>query len=145
MPLFFKTTAGLFAIGLLPALALWLAAPQLFAWLFGPQWFMAGEFARYLAVWLLFAFCNLPAVLFARLIRIQRTVFFYNLALLAARVLALVVGGLYLSALQSIIWYSVVGALMNLMLILLVRRALLRQQGRDNSALLRGALAEHCP
>ncbi|OQB94272.1 MAG: hypothetical protein BWX84_00281 [Verrucomicrobia bacterium ADurb.Bin118] len=71
----------------------------------------------------------MPAVLFARLIRIQRLVFFYNVIVLAVRVLVLVVGGRYGSALQCIALFSVVGAVLNLGLILLVGRAVLRREG----------------
>lgn len=140
-PLFLKSTLGLFGLGLLPAIVLWFWSPQLFAWVFGRQWRTAGEFARYLVFWLLFAFCNLPAVLFARLIRIQRTLFFFNSILLAVRVLALVAGGLYLTALQSIALFSLVGGVMNLALILLVGHAVLKREGQLTLAHLRTGLA----
>lgn len=132
LPLFLQTTLSLFAIGFLPALTLGLVAPRLFAWIFGSEWLLAGELARYLVFWLLFTFCNVPAVLVARLIRMQRTVFFYNLALLAARLLTLVAGGWYLSALQTVLLFSVVGAVMNLLLIVLVLCALLRNEDRHD-------------
>ena len=138
--LFVKTTAGLFALGFLPALFLGICAPDLFSWVFGAQWRAAGEFARYLVIWLLFTFCNLPAVLFARLIRIQRAVFVYNVVLLLVRVAALVVGGLYLTALQTVAIFSVIGGLMNLVLILLVGRALVRREGQMRLPSLRGRL-----
>ena len=141
-PLFVKSTLGLFGLGLLPAIVLSIWSPQLFAWVFGKQWRTAGEFARYLVFWLLFAFCNLPAVLFARLIRIQRTLFFFNSILLAVRVLALVVGGLYLTALQSIALFSAVGGVMNLALILLVGRAVLKREGQLSVTQLRDGLLE---
>jgi len=131
-PLFLKTTLGLFALGLPPALVMGIWAPGLFAWFFGSQWQTAGEFARYLIGWLLFVFCNVPAVLFARLIRIQRVVFFYNVVVLVARVLVLVVGGRYGGALQCIALFSVVGAVLNLGLILLVGHAVLRREGATN-------------
>lgn len=95
-PLYIRTTTGLFAIGILPSIALFVWAPELFKWIFGQQWSMAGEFSRILVLWLLFVFCNLPAVLFARIIRFQRFVFFYDLVLLTGRLLALIAGGLYL-------------------------------------------------
>lgn len=119
-PLYTKTTAGLFAVCLMPSLILFIWAPQIFVWVFGPQWLTAGEFARWLVLWLTFYFCELPAVLFARLLRIQRMVFVYDLVLLAVRVSVLVLGGMYLSARQSIVIFSVVGAVMNLLLILMV-------------------------
>ena len=66
--------------------------PEIFVWVFGSQWYLAGGLARSLVIWMVFVFCNLPAVLFAKIIRIQRFVFLYDLALLAARALALAVG-----------------------------------------------------
>jgi hypothetical protein len=77
----------------------------------------------------MFYFCNAPAVLFAQLIRIQRTFFIYDLFLLAARTLVLVIGGTYLSAWNTVLLFSIVGALMNLFLILLVGYAVMKKEG----------------
>jgi O-antigen/teichoic acid export membrane protein len=139
-PLYLKTTVGLFAMALLPSSILFIWAPQLFTWIFGSQWYVAGEYARSLVLWLLVVFCNLPAVLFARLIRIQRAVFFYDMALLGLRVLALVLGGLYLSALQTISLFSVVGAAMNAILILLVGYAVMKKEGHTGLESIRECL-----
>jgi len=140
-PLFLKSTLGLFGLGLFPAIVLAVVAPRLFPWVFGKQWQMAGDCARYLVFWLLFSFCNLPAVLFARLIRIQRALFFYNSALLAVRVIALVIGGLYLTAIQTVALFSLVGAAMNALLILFVGCALLKREGQFSLAQFREGLA----
>ena len=140
-PLFLKATGGLFAVGLLPAIVISIWSPQLFSWTFGARWATAGEFARYLILWLLFVFCNLPAVLFARLIRIQRTLFIYNSVVLAARVAALVIGGMYLTALQSVALFSLIGAVMNLVLIGAVGRALLKREGEVTKAQFRASFA----
>lgn len=120
MTLYVKTTLGLFVLAVLPSLSIIVWGPSLFSWIFGVKWLIAGVYARYLMLWMLFVFCNLPAVLFARLIRIQRTVFFYDISLLGVRVLALVAGGLYLSAIQTIAAFSIVGAVMNIILIVIV-------------------------
>jgi O-antigen/teichoic acid export membrane protein len=141
LPLFVKTTVGLFGLGLLPAIVLGTWSPQLFTWIFGNKWQSAGEFARYLVIWLLLSFCNLPAVLFARLIRIQRALFFYNSIVLAVRAVALVLGGLYLTALQSVALFSLVGAVLNLALILFVGHALLKREGELSLKQLRDGLA----
>ena len=130
--LYIKISAGLFGMGFFPSLVLFIWAPQIFTLVFGPQWHTAGIFARALILWMIFAFCNLPAVLFARLIRIQRTVFFYDLGLLATRVMALMMGGLYLNALQTIIMISIIGSVMNLFLIVLVGRALMKKECESN-------------
>jgi lipopolysaccharide exporter len=129
MPLYVKITAGLFAMILLPSVILIVWSPEIFAWVFGSQWRLAGEYAQCLILWLMFYFCNLPAVLFAQLIRIQRTFFVYDLFLLAARALVLIIGGMYLSAWHTVLLFSVVGALMNLFLILLVGYAVMKKEG----------------
>ena len=140
VPIYAKFTAGLFALASLPSLVLFIWAPQLFNWIFGPQWHTAGEFARYLVLWMVFASCNLPAVLFARLIRIQRTIFFYDMFLLFCRFLVLVLGGLYLSASNTIIVFSLLGATMNLFLILLVGYAVMKKEGSISLERIRDSL-----
>ncbi|MBP1767629.1 MAG: hypothetical protein H6P98_1744 [Candidatus Aminicenantes bacterium] len=127
--LYVKVTAILFAMALLPAAVILIWGPQLFAWIFGPQWYTAGELSRSLMIWMAVVFCNLPAVLFGRIIRIQRFVFFYDLGLLGARTAALVLGGLFLSAHQTVMAYAVVGAVMNAFLILSVGRAVMKREG----------------
>ena len=92
----------------------------MFRWIFGPQWQVAGEYARSLVLWLTVAFCNLPAELFGKIFRIQKFVFYYDMALLAARALVLVLGGLYLSSSTTVLLFAVVGSIMNTVLILWV-------------------------
>ncbi len=127
--LYVKTTLGLFALILIPAVACIIWAPQLFTWVFGRQWQLAGELSRSLIVWLAVSFCNLPAVLFARVIRIQRFVFFYDLTLLAGRVLVLYFGGLHLTVHRTVMLFAALGALMNAFLIIYVGRAVMKREG----------------
>jgi O-antigen/teichoic acid export membrane protein len=140
--LYVKITATLFAMALVPSLIVIIWAPQLFTWIFGSQWHLAGELARSLMIWLAFVFCNVPAVLFARIIRIQRFVFLYDLILLAARSAALVIGGLYLSAQQTVLSYALVGAAMNGFLIFWVGRAVMKKEGSLNLDTLRDLLIQ---
>lgn len=129
MPLYIKTTAGLFIVMLIPTILMMIWAPQLFSLIFGSKWHMAGVFARSLIIWLAVAACNLPAILFARIIRIQRFIFFYDLALLVARILTLVMGGLYLNANNTIMLFALVGAAMNTFLIFSVGRSVGKREG----------------
>lgn len=129
VPLYVKITSGLFAVAFFPSLVLFMWAPQIFTWAFGSQWLTAGEFARSLVLWMTFGFCNLPATLFTRIIRIQRKMFIYNLALLASRVLVLVAGGMYMPVSHTIILFSLVGAAMNIVYILIVGYVLTRKEG----------------
>lgn len=133
VPLYLKITGGLFAIGALPSIILIIWAPQIFTWIFGIQWYTAGVFARSLVLWLLFMFCNLPAVLFSRIIRMQQKMFLFNQSLLITRASALVIGGMYLSASQTVFLFSVVGAAMNIAYIIMIGFILTKIEG--NAAL----------
>jgi O-antigen/teichoic acid export membrane protein len=140
LPLFLKITAGMFALALLPSLVLVIWAPEIFAWVFGPEWRTAGEFARSLTLWLLFMFCNLPSLLFARILRIQRKMFGFDLSVLASRTAVLIVGGLYLPAAHTVLWFSVVGAILNVVFIIIVGRALHNREGGLEWSRIRSAL-----
>lgn len=122
--LFVRTTTALFALAVLPAMAVAVFGPQIFAWVFGQKWLLAGQFSQSLVIWLLLAFCNLPSVLFARLIRIQRTVFIYDVLMLVARSASLIIGSAYLEPTAVIAVFSAVGAGMNVFLIAIVARAI---------------------
>lgn len=128
MPLYIKITLGLFVLALFPSLIFFFWAPRLFAWVFGSQWYIAGEFARWLVLWLMFMFCNLPAVLFARIIRIQDKMFVFDLIVLLARTIVLILGGLYLSAVYTILLFSLVGAILNIILIAIVGYILMKNR-----------------
>ena len=130
--LYTRTTVALFALVLFPALALFFWAPQLFSLMFGAQWLTAGEFARGLIVWLMFAFCNLPAVLFAQIIRIQHTVLICDVVELAVKILVLAFGGRYLNAFQTVLLFSLTGAARNAILILVVGYAVMNNGGRTS-------------
>jgi lipopolysaccharide exporter len=140
LPLFLKITGGMFAVAALPSAIFMAWAPPLFGWVFGPEWQTAGKFAQSLTLWLLFMFCNLPSVLFARIIRIQNRMFAFDVVLLAARSLALIAGGIFLSATQTVLLFSLVGAGMNLVFIVMVGRALYSREGDVDWAGLSDAL-----
>lgn len=129
LPLYIKFTGGLFAIGVFPTLVLAVGSPLLFSWIFGTQWRAAGVFAQSLVLWLMLMLCNVPANLFSRIVRIQRQMFFFDLTVLALRTLALALGGLYLSASLTVTLFSVVGAVMNVVYILIIGVILRRKEG----------------
>jgi len=63
----------------------------------------------------------------------------YNVALLAARMAVLVIGGLALTAFQTITALSLVGGVMNLILILLVGYSVMKKEGSLTFESLRDA------
>lgn len=132
MPLYAKITGGLFLLVIAPSVMLFVWAPPIFAWVFGAQWHVAGEFARWLILWLAVMLCNLPSSIFAKIIRWQRQSLFFDVALIIIRALSLVLGGLYLSALHTVVVFSVVSSVMNVVWIALVGIAIMKKEGDTN-------------
>lgn len=126
--LFLKTTGGLFAIVLIPAAIMMVWAPQLFALVFGAEWQVAGEYARWLILWHAVAFCNVPAVLFARILRQQRNLLLYEILVLLSRTSILIITGVLTVAFNAVVSFSVLGSLLNAFLILWVGIAVFKQK-----------------
>lgn len=121
-----RTTSTLAAIAVVPVAIVVLAGPSLFAWLLGSEWRTAGEFARYLVVWLAVAFVNIPSVSLIPLLEMQRWHAIYEVIYLAARFLALFLGSRGGDPLEGIFWFAVVGVGFNLVLIFVPLRRLRR-------------------
>jgi lipopolysaccharide exporter len=113
-PLLVKSYLGLLAVSVPPALLLMAVAPPLFAWVFGPEWRVAGEYTRLLVPWLALKFATSPATsLFAVLGR-QRLMFWYENATFVLRLAALLAGGLLLhSAAWAIGLFGAAGLVVN--------------------------------
>jgi len=108
--LFRQSTLGLLAIAVLPALSVVLFAPAIFSFVFGAHWQTAGEYARWLALWMTVLFAELPAVLLSRVHRKQGPLLVCRLVSFVFQCVSLVLGGLYLTILQTILLHSVVAA-----------------------------------
>ncbi len=115
--LFKKTTLGLIAIAVLPTVLIVIFAPAVAAFVLGEQWRTAGEYSRWLVLWLAIGFCNVPAMLFGQIYRRQRALLVIDIVVLVGRVSAIVVGGIFFTALQTVILYSIVGIFFNTYLI----------------------------
>ncbi|NQT01203.1 MAG: oligosaccharide flippase family protein, partial [Planctomycetes bacterium] len=126
--LYVKTTGGLVAAAMLPSIALFAWAPQLFSWVFGAEWWDAGVLARWLNLWMFAAFCNVPATLFGRILRQQRNLFLYECIILLSRTGILLVGGLYWSVLNTVVVFSLLGFVLNVVLILWIGTVLFQRR-----------------
>lgn len=126
--LFAKTTFTLLGLALVPASVGFVCAPELFGLVFGSKWIPAGEYARWLLIWLVPGFCNLPAALVGRILRQQRNLLLFDLGLLLSRIAVLVAGGCMWSPLQTIVTFSFVGAAFNILLIVFIGRLLKRSR-----------------
>lgn len=86
--------ARLVMLGLFPTLALVVAGPDLFAFLFGEPWRMAGVYARYLSPWFFLASVASPLTLLFDVLERQRTDLAISIAMFVVQAAALIAGGL---------------------------------------------------
>lgn len=126
--LFVRATLGMALVGLLPALPVVLGGPAIFAFAFGSEWSVSGQFARLLSVGWFFLFVNAPSVALVTVLQRQRVHMFFELILLIARAAALVAGKQFGNGAQaSIGLYAATTGLGNIVLIIYffvsVRRA----------------------
>lgn len=119
--LIIKATMGLAAVGLVPFGLIILAGPTLFGFVFGADWVTAGHYSRWLALWLFFGFINRPSVQAIPILGVQGQFLLYECFSLALRIGSLAFGGLVLEYdLGTIMLFAIVGAVINLILILWV-------------------------
>jgi len=105
-----RATGALFAIGLVPFGLVILFGPWLFSLVFGADWAMAGEYARWLALFFLFNFINKPCVAAVPVLGIQRGLLVYELFSTGGKALGLVAGFYWFdSDLWAVALFSVIG------------------------------------
>jgi len=120
-PTLVKATLGLAGAGLLPFAVVVLFGPALFVAAFGAGWEVAGEYARWLALWLYFNFVNAPCVQAVSVLGLQRQFLVYETVSTCARVSGLALGARLLGdALGAVTLFSVAGALLYTVLIVWV-------------------------
>jgi O-antigen/teichoic acid export membrane protein len=127
-PYIIKATGGLALVGLLPFGAIISLGPLLFRLIFGAEWSTAGEYARWMGLWLFFTFMNVPSVQATPLMGLQRGMLIFEVLVLGLRVGALAFGAFGLASdVAAIALFSIVGAVCNAALIAWV---VLRAGGR---------------
>ena len=108
----YKTFLRLLILGLPFLVIIMLWGPELFGLVLGEEWTTAGAYARWLMPWLFVVFMASPL---SYLIDVQRKLkefLFFNIALFVVRFLALYLGGLYFSALETMMIYGLSGMVM---------------------------------
>lgn len=102
----------LLSIGFVPMMLLTLVAPDLFALVFGVEWFTAGVYLQWLSVWLLFVFISSPLSSIYSIMERQREGLIVNVIMLIARLFALVIGGIKGNAHLAIALFGVTSGLL---------------------------------
>jgi lipopolysaccharide exporter len=101
----------LISIGIFPMFILMVIGADLFGFVLGSQWSVAGQYAGILAPWVLFVFIASPlSTIFAVLER-QTVDLTFNILILVSRVVVLVIGGVFGDPLLALILYSITGVI----------------------------------
>lgn len=97
---------------------------DLFTFIFGDDWIIAGEFSKYLIFWVVLMFINIPTSSVLILINKQKVQAQYEFFLLFVRVISFLICGYYFDYATAIILFSFVGFVFNLYLIVKVFKLL---------------------
>jgi O-antigen/teichoic acid export membrane protein len=113
-----KATLGLSVVGFLPFALVVGFGPLLFGFVFGAEWLAAGNYARWLALWLFTAFINRPSVAAIPVLNLQKHFLIYEIISIVLRVTALMIG-FYLiqNDIIAIMLFSIAGVILNSSLI----------------------------
>ena len=117
--LIIRATMGLILAGIIPFAVVAIFGPALFSFVFGAEWMIAGEYARWLAVWLFFMFINKPSIIAIPVLGIQGFFLVYEITVVFIRIVALLAGVLiFKNEIITLALFSLVNALLYIFLIL---------------------------
>lgn len=102
----------LLVIGFIPIALLTVIAPDLFALVFGLRWYTAGEYVRWMSVWLLFVFISSPLSNVYTIMEKQKEGLIINILMFISRLSVLVIGGIKGDALFTIKLFGITGAIL---------------------------------
>ena len=101
-----RATGALLVIGILPFSIVFLFGPWLFSLIFGSDWVMAGQYARWLAFFFFFNFINKPTVAAVPVLGIQRGLLVYELLSTGGKVIGFLAGFYWFSSDSGLVFNS---------------------------------------
>ncbi|MCF3942619.1 lipopolysaccharide biosynthesis protein [Oceanobacillus alkalisoli] len=114
-----KATLALSGVGIIPFGVVMLFGPFIFSLIFGSEWEIAGEYARWIALWSFTNFINRPSVRSLAVLNSQRFHLVYTVVMFIIRTVMLAIGFyLFSSDLVAVALFSISGAILNAVLIL---------------------------
>ncbi len=112
-----KSTGVLIILGF-PFLVIgFFTLPSLFEFIFGSEWVVAGEYAKWLLPWIFLLFINAPSISLITVINLQKSVLIFDACLLVMRIIAVYIGGTYYNPIITIKMFSLVGVVFNIFII----------------------------
>ena len=96
----------MFQFSFIPFVIVAIFAPQIFEFVFGPEWETAGTYTRILIPWLYMVFLSAPFAFLPDLFKVQGKAFVFDLIKLCVRIIAMVAGVYSGDVLRTLIYFS---------------------------------------
>lgn len=109
--IFQETQQRLISIGMFPMFALIILGPDLFAFVLGSQWYVAGQYAGILAPWVLLNFVAAPLSCILYVLEKQTVDLTFNILILVSYIVVLSMGGIYGYPVVALILFSITGVI----------------------------------
>jgi len=110
-----NTYKKLFKLGIIPFSIITAFGDVIFAFVFGQEWIVAGEYAQVLAIWILFLFVHSPITSLFSTLEKQKEAMIINIVIILSRVMVIFFTALlYSDAYITIVSYSILGIVLNL-------------------------------
>tara|TARA_A100001015_G_C14625184_1_gene569460 strand:- start:103 stop:675 length:573 start_codon:yes stop_codon:yes gene_type:complete len=123
-----KLVSKLATFGLIPLLFVFIFGPKVFSFVFGNQWYEAGEYARVLSVMVYFHLLILPVGRLLEILELQKLGLIFNaIRLICIGLVFFVSLKLNLSSINTIISYSLINSIFYLLLLLFVLKTLKKE------------------
>ncbi len=105
--LILKATTALAVVGIVPFGMIVSFGPWLFSFVFGEEWIVAGEYARWLALWSFIAFITRPITKVVLVLNLQAQQLFYEIIIVFVRAVVLFIGFYYYNSdIYAILFFS---------------------------------------
>lgn len=113
-----RAVAVLFLIGIFPFGIVFFFGPELFSYVFGSEWTIAGDYARWLSIWLFTMLIYQPCIRAFPIMSAQGFHLVFTILSLIINVLSLSISYIYFKdSVVSIACFSIMGAFLNILLI----------------------------
>lgn len=119
LKLLVRATSAMAAVGVVPFGVVVAFGPWLFSFVFGTEWVVAGEYARWLALWMYFGFLNRPSVAAIATLGLQDFFLLYEIVSVALRAIAIYIGFVvFKDDVLAVALFSLSGVLLNALLVM---------------------------
>jgi O-antigen/teichoic acid export membrane protein len=120
LPLWTKTTLVMATMAAPPVAVIVIFAPELFAFVFGAEWSVAGQYAQWLVLWWATTFARIPSAALIPVFHLQGYALVFEVIALAMRIAAIVAAIYIGDALTAVALYAIVGMIRDAMQCLFV-------------------------